>query len=171
MPMMPPRRCPTCRQLIVGRSLPDLHPAGGPAARVRSCPRVLRARWRKVRALKLEADPFCSVCLKAGRMTPATDVDHLERVDGPDDPRFLDWSLLDSKCHSCHSRRTAVEHSTFAHRDTNITATRRTPNRRRQISRVQNPEPGIAWPTLARGVKARRGTLRPAGSGHGRRGP
>lgn len=41
-----------------------------------------------MRARKLEVDPFCSTCLQAGRMTTATDVDHLERVAGSNDPRF-----------------------------------------------------------------------------------
>ena len=46
----------------------------------------------------------------------ATDVDHLERHDGPDDPKFFDMNNLDSKCHACHSRKTATVDSTFANR-------------------------------------------------------
>jgi len=59
------------------------------------------ARWRKVRASKLQIDPLCSQC---GRI--AEHVDHLRAVDGPDDPRFWLWANLDSKCASCHSRKT-----------------------------------------------------------------
>jgi 5-methylcytosine-specific restriction protein A len=54
--------------------------------------------------------------LAAGRTVIATDVDHLERHDGTNDPRFWDWANLDSKCHACHSQKTAREDSTFANR-------------------------------------------------------
>jgi hypothetical protein len=110
-------RCPTCCRTADQQR-------GNAAARG-----YCSAKWRKVRARKLAVDPFCSTCLLHGKMTPATDVDHLERVTGPNDPRFFLWEVLDSKCHSCHSRRTAVEHSTFAHRDGNITATSTGSNR------------------------------------------
>jgi 5-methylcytosine-specific restriction protein A len=58
-------------------------------------------------------DPRCSVC-----QAVATEVDHLVRHDGPDDPRFWDWKNLDSKCHRCHSRKTATQDSTFARQQT-----------------------------------------------------
>ena len=35
------------------------------------------ARWRKARALVLQRNPLCAECGKAGRLTPATVVDHI----------------------------------------------------------------------------------------------
>jgi 5-methylcytosine-specific restriction protein A len=62
-------------------------------------------------------DPLCSVCLSAGRTVPATDVDHLVPHAGPADPKFWEFQNLDSKCHRCHSRKTATQDSTFARRN------------------------------------------------------
>jgi 5-methylcytosine-specific restriction protein A len=38
----------------------------------------------------------------------ATDVDHIRRVSGADDPLFWDASNHQPVCHSCHSRKTAT---------------------------------------------------------------
>jgi len=116
MPTMPAHRCGTCGSLVAGgrcqvcvrqrdRRRPNANARG-----------YNSARWLKLRAAKLQLDPLCSVCAAAGRLTAATDVDHLERHDGPDDPRFWLFSNLDSKCHQCHSRKTATQDSTFARR-------------------------------------------------------
>jgi 5-methylcytosine-specific restriction enzyme A len=76
--------------------------------------------------LKLAHSPLCSVCYAAGRHVAAKDVDHLDPHDGPSDPLFWLWENLDSKCHSCHSRKTATTDSTFANRrDSNATSTNR----------------------------------------------
>ena len=41
------------------------------------------ARWRKLRAQILMDEPLCRECRKAGRIVPATDVDHIvARADG-----------------------------------------------------------------------------------------
>lgn len=97
-------RCPHCRQAR-DRARPNAHARG-----------YTSERWLKLRALKLSHDALCSVCLAAGRTTAATDVDHLERHAGPADPRFWEWQNLDSKCHACHSQKTATQDSTFARR-------------------------------------------------------
>jgi 5-methylcytosine-specific restriction protein A len=55
----------------------------------------------------------CST-LECGR--PATDVDHVEAVSGPDDPRFWDESNHDAKCHSHHSRKTVRQDGGFGRR-------------------------------------------------------
>jgi 5-methylcytosine-specific restriction protein A len=46
--------------------------------------------------------PLCCICAYAGRITAATEVDHL---DG--NSRNNDGMNLRSLCHSCHSARTA----------------------------------------------------------------
>jgi len=43
-------------------------------------------------------------------------VDHIRPVEGPDDPRFLDFAAVQSLCHRCHARKTATEDSTFVRR-------------------------------------------------------
>jgi 5-methylcytosine-specific restriction protein A len=113
MPMMPSHRCPTCGNRITGRCgyCRRSRETARPNAAARGYNSV---RWRQLRAAMLELHPLCSVCTLAGRVEPATDVDHLERHDGPDDPKFWLWSNLDSKCHQCHSRKTATQDSTFA---------------------------------------------------------
>jgi 5-methylcytosine-specific restriction enzyme A len=127
MPMMPPRRCPRCQQLVAGRCEACIRRADvrrGSAAQRGYC----SARWRKLRRIKLETDPLCSVCGSV-----ATEVDHLRPHAGPDDPLCWQWSNLDSKCKSCHSRKTATVDSGFARkatdRDSNITGTTASPNR------------------------------------------
>jgi 5-methylcytosine-specific restriction protein A len=124
MPVAAPRRCPTCRGLFTADRCPTCVKARderrGTAAQRGYC----SARWRRLRAAKLSQAPLCSVCSE-----PATEVDHLERHDGPNDPRFWSCDNLDSKCKRCHARKTALFDSVFARRDRNITATTPSPNR------------------------------------------
>jgi len=47
------------------------------------------ARWQKLRAKHLKAEPLCRMCLAQNRHTPATVCDHIERHKG-DETRF--WS-------------------------------------------------------------------------------
>lgn len=63
-------------------------------------------RWQRLRLMFLRANPLCAHCLEAGRVSAATDVDHvLARRNGGTD----DWDNLQPLCHSCHSRKTARE--------------------------------------------------------------
>ncbi len=48
-----------------------------------------------------------SRCRHEGRDVPATDVDHIVPVTGPDDPRFWAPANHQSLCHDCHSAKTA----------------------------------------------------------------
>lgn len=79
-----------------------------------------RPAWQVFRAQWLAAHPCCgdrlasaspvhSRCVQLGQRTRATDVDHIVRVRGPDDPRFFDPTAVQSLCHSCHSRKTGGE--------------------------------------------------------------
>jgi 5-methylcytosine-specific restriction protein A len=121
MPTMPPHRCLSCGQLVTGRCQRCLAVRLGGYRRRFDAHRATASargycseRWRTLRQAKLDKDPLCSVCLQRGILIHATDVDHLEPHDGPGDPRFWDWANLDSKCHRCHSRKTATTDSTFA---------------------------------------------------------
>jgi len=112
MPVMPPHRCPTCGSPVTGRHCLACERRRPNAAARGYC----SDRWRRFRALQLELSPLCVVCLAAGRSTPATDVDHIVPVRGPFDPRFLDYTAVQSLCHACHASKTAREDSTFARR-------------------------------------------------------
>jgi 5-methylcytosine-specific restriction endonuclease McrA len=117
--LMPSHRCSSCHRQVTGRCphCVRTRQAHYDTTRLSAAARgYCSKRWRALRAQKLSRDPLCSVCLAAGRTVIATDVDHLERHDGTNDPRFWDWANLDSKCHACHSQKTAREDSTFARR-------------------------------------------------------
>jgi 5-methylcytosine-specific restriction enzyme A len=115
--MLPPRRCGRCHQLVAFGPCPSCRQAFE-ARRDSAAQRgYCSARWRKLRDYKLSLDPLCSVCLTQGKTTIATDVDHLRRHAGPHDPLFWDLSNVDSKCKSCHSRKTALLDSTFVSRE------------------------------------------------------
>jgi len=59
------------------------------------------ARWQKLRAGQLAADPLCCKCKAAGRIVPANVCDHVERHRG-DEVMF--WSgPFQSLCTPCHS--------------------------------------------------------------------
>lgn len=124
MPMMPARRCASCGGLVTSRRCPTctqrFDRKRGSASHRGYC----SPRWLKLRAQKLEQDPLCSICFAAGRHVEATEVDHLQRHRGPDDPLFWLWSNLDSKCKPCHSRKTASETLNAGHGDSTITSPR-----------------------------------------------
>jgi len=63
-------------------------------------------RWDKLSLWYRHKHPLCRLCLAAGRVTPATQVDHIKpkRLGGTDD-----LANLQSLCHSCHSSKTRKE--------------------------------------------------------------
>jgi len=65
------------------------------------------ADWQRVRRAVLDAEPLCRMCQAVGRVTAATEVDHIAGFDGLDDPRRLDVSNLRPLCTPCHRSRTA----------------------------------------------------------------
>ena len=69
-------------------------------------------RWQKLRNCFIAQHPFCEQCMKQGRLTLATDVDHIKPHRG--DPILLfDEENLQALCHACHSRKTASEDGGF----------------------------------------------------------
>lgn len=65
------------------------------------------ARWRRLRAMKLAADPICAdpYHRHPGQIIEATEVDHiLPRAQGGTDA----WGNLQSLCGPCHSYKTAT---------------------------------------------------------------
>ena len=68
-----------------------------------------RYRWAERRTDQLIREPFCRECAKRGLRVPATDADHIEPHRG--DLEKFSTGLLQSLCHSCHSRKTMQEMS------------------------------------------------------------
>lgn len=66
-------------------------------------------RWRKYSERFLWKHPVCA----CGCGQPAEEVDHIEPVTGPDDPRFWDPTNHQALSKTCHSRKTARENRGF----------------------------------------------------------
>ena len=62
------------------------------------------AAWQRLRAQVLAEQPLCEHCYDDGKVTPATDVDHIDN-NGDNNAR----DNLASLCHSCHSIKTHAE--------------------------------------------------------------
>lgn len=60
-----------------------------------------------MRAVKLRHNPLCEECLRHGRITLATLVDHIVPI--KKGGACLDMDNLQSMCDSCHNRKTAKE--------------------------------------------------------------
>ena len=110
MPRKPKTPCqhPGCPELVeAGEKYCPTHlplHAGEGAERNKA----YNSQWRKARRLFLSAHPWCEECLKEGRYTPATDVDHIIAHRG-DGALFWDQSNWRALCHSCHSKKTRRE--------------------------------------------------------------
>jgi 5-methylcytosine-specific restriction protein A len=108
--LTPFHRCSSCSRLVTGRCPHCLktRDRARPNAAARG---YCSERWRRFRAVQLAHHPLCTLCEAV-----ATDVDHVRPIDGPTDPRFLDFGAVQSLCHRCHSLKTARDDSTFARR-------------------------------------------------------
>ncbi|MDO5531413.1 HNH endonuclease [Sutterella sp.] len=73
------------------------------------------SHWQRLRAAFLREHPLCEICKEAGRLTPATDVDHIIPHRG-DQALLWDRDNLQALCHECHSRKTAREDGGFGNR-------------------------------------------------------
>ena len=73
------------------------------------------SKWRQVSKRFLARHPYCVECYKQGRMTLATEVDHIKPHKGDHELMWSEsnWQPL---CHSCHSRKTAREDGGFGNR-------------------------------------------------------
>lgn len=69
-----------------------------------SCKRGYGRSWRKVRLAVLAESPLCLDCMERGKLSAATEVDH---VDG--DVYNLERRNLRASCKSCHSAKTCRE--------------------------------------------------------------
>ena len=96
------RWCPDHQRAVEKRYDPAYDRERGTSSR-----RGYGARWRRLRGMFLGQHPLCADPFNAhdGRPVAATDVDHIvARARGGTDA----FENLQSLCHACHSRKTAV---------------------------------------------------------------
>lgn len=109
MPTAPLRECsiPGCHRLTdYGRC--QGHRKQRERDRGSSKERGYDATWRRLRKMKLAAQPLCAQCSEAGTITPAEEVHHEKPIRERPDLRLV-LSNLVSLCKSCHSKITAQE--------------------------------------------------------------
>lgn len=63
--------------------------------------------WRKLRDWKIRKNPLCEHCDSHGRITPATEVDHIVEIE--DGGSKTDPDNLQSLCKACHRKKTGEE--------------------------------------------------------------
>lgn len=105
-----PRICPRCPSLTYKPGPCESCAKTREQARGSAASRGYGARWRALREAILREEPLCRDCQADGRVTAATDVDHIQaREKGGTDER----SNLAPRCHACHSRKTVFEDGGF----------------------------------------------------------
>ena len=70
-----------------------------------SASRGYNHKWRKVSKQYLQSHPLCVQCLKEGRYTAATVVDHIKPHRG-DSALMWDRNNWQALCKSCHDKKT-----------------------------------------------------------------
>jgi len=119
-PLMPSRAKRPCSRsgcpALVDKGFCDAHQQDAPKKmydrwRGSAASRGSSDGWPKAREIRLKTDYYlCQMCLRAGRVTPATMVDHIIPI-AIDPSRRLDQtnlqSLCDSSPHNCHAVKTA----------------------------------------------------------------
>ena len=74
------------------------------------------SRWAHASKEYLKEHPLCVECQKHGKVTPATEVDHIKPWNDCgqwDRELFWDESNWQALCHECHSRKTVKENHGF----------------------------------------------------------
>lgn len=111
MPMKPKRPCrwPMCKNLTDDkRGYCEKHRGAGDraykASRADTAEQKLytSARWRSIRALKLQQNPLCEICEKENKIVPACIVHHKTEIKAGGDPFSMEG--LEAVCASCHRR-------------------------------------------------------------------
>lgn len=74
--------------------------------RASAAKRLYGRRWQRAARLRLAEHPLCAECLRHGRVTPATVVDHVRPHRGN---VLAFWTgAWQSLCVACHARKTAA---------------------------------------------------------------
>lgn len=109
MPMKPKKPCkhPGCPRLSDGQYC-ELHTKLHASDRSSGLERGYSHRWQKARKLFLVSQPLCVECERAGKLTPATVVDHIRPHRG-DQALFWDEKNWQPLCKRCHDQKTRLE--------------------------------------------------------------
>lgn len=104
MPRKPKRPCrhPGCPKLSEGVYCEDHR---GLYARETAAERGYDSKWRTARSRFLREHSLCAGCLKVGKLTPSTVVDHVIPHRG-DPLLFWDKENWQPLCKDCHDRKT-----------------------------------------------------------------
>ena len=111
MPTRPntPCRHPDCAALVpYGTRYCEAHKGLHPEESSPASERGYGKAWQKARKRYLEAHPLCVACLREGRYTKATDVDHIVPHRG-DPALFWDGANWQALCKPCHDEKTLKE--------------------------------------------------------------
>ena len=104
-----PCACPTCTALVdIKDRYCAIHKPSQVDTRPSAYQRGYDHKWQRASKRFLSEHPFCEECLKQGKITLATDVDHKKPHKG-NKALFWDMKNWQSLCHSCHSKKTAKE--------------------------------------------------------------
>lgn len=101
-----PRYCDSHAHLLKGTERSRQRP------RESSTQRGYGYKWQQARAAYLQAHPLCVRCEQDGRVTAATDLDHIIPHKG-DQKLFWNRSNWQPLCKACHSAKTASEDGGF----------------------------------------------------------
>lgn len=66
-------------------------------------------RWRAVRLLVLERDPYCKRCETRGIVTPSDTANHKDKGARRHPERFFDMDEIEGVCAPCHSGEIQAE--------------------------------------------------------------
>ena len=99
MPNRPPR---------LGQHVSKTHKLRLPDHREGSHKRGYDATWHRMSRMVRMEEPLCRHCLRQGRVTAATLVDHIVPLSLSPELR-LDRGNLQALCASCHARKTQAE--------------------------------------------------------------
>ena len=113
MPRRPNVPCghPGCPELVpYGQRYCEKHLPLHPEYTRPAAKRGYGSRWQRERKKFLETHPLCAECMKEGRYTKATVVDHIVAHRG-DEKLFWDRSNWQPLCKPCHDRKTGNEDS------------------------------------------------------------
>ena len=114
MPPAPKRPClnPHCGALVSGGYCPEHRPQAIRSADAAEWHKLYGAKWQRYRKAYLADHPLCAECDKAGRVTPATVVDHITPHCG-DVALFWEPANHQPMCKPCHDSKTAREDGGF----------------------------------------------------------
>ena len=113
MPWKPKTICryPGCKELGSDRYC-DKHKKNVSKEQNKSSSKIYTYQWRKASKAYLKEHPLCVHCERDGRLTPASEVDHIIPHNG-DMKLFWDQTNWQGLCKKCHSKKTALEDGGF----------------------------------------------------------